>query len=108
MLIQNLSGGNQQKVVVGRWLAAQPKVMIFDEPTQGIDIGTKSQIYKLIIKLAKEGQGIILISSELIEVAKLSDRILIIRDGRMAGEMKGPLTDKDVDVLFNACAGVRG
>jgi len=108
MLIQNLSGGNQQKVVVGRWLAAQPKVMIFDEPTQGIDIGTKSQIYKLIIKLAKEGQGIILISSELIEVAKLSDWILIIRDGRMAGEMKGPLTDKDVDVLFNACAGVRG
>jgi ABC-type sugar transport system ATPase subunit len=105
MLIQNLSGGNQQKVVVGRWLAAQPKIMIFDEPTQGIDIGTKSQIYKLIIKLAKEGQGIILISSELIEVAKLSDRILIIRDGRMAGEMKGPLTDKDVDVLFNACAG---
>lgn len=103
MLIQNLSGGNQQKVIVGRWLAAQPKVLIFDEPTQGIDIGTKAQIYKLIIKLAQEGRGIILISSELIEVAKLADRILIIQNGRLVDNIKGPLSDKDVDMLFDAC-----
>lgn len=102
VLIQNLSGGNQQKVIVGRWLAAQPKVLIFDEPTRGIDIGTKSQIYKLIIKLAKEGRAIILISSELIELAKLADRILIIRNGRLVSEMQAPLDD--VDLLFDACA----
>ena len=102
MLIDNLSGGNQQKVIVGRWLAAQPKVLIFDEPTRGIDIGTKSQIYRLIIKLAEEGRGIILISSELIEVAKLADRILVVRDGRLVKEMPGPLDD--VDLLFDACA----
>ena len=101
MNIQQLSGGNQQKVVVGRWLAMSPEVIIFDEPTQGIDIGTKSQIYELIIKLACEGKGVILISSELIEVAKLSDRILIVRDGRPAGEMEGPVDN--VDLLFDAC-----
>lgn len=101
MNIQQLSGGNQQKVIVGRWLALNPEVIIFDEPTQGIDIGTKSQIYELIIKLACEGKGIILISSELIEVAKLSDRILIVRDGRLAGEMEGPIDH--VDLLFDAC-----
>ncbi|MHC4167637.1 MAG: sugar ABC transporter ATP-binding protein [Planctomycetota bacterium] len=102
MNIQQLSGGNQQKVIVGRWLAVNPEVIIFDEPTQGIDIGTKSQIYELIIKLACEGKGIILISSELIEVAKLADRILVVRDGRLAGEIEGPVDD--VDLLFDACA----
>lgn len=101
MNIQQFSGGNQQKVIVGRWLAVNPEVIIFDEPTQGIDIGTKSQIYELVIKLASEGKGIILISSELIEVAKLADRILIVRDGRLAGEMEGPVDN--VDLLFDAC-----
>ena len=102
MNIQQLSGGNQQKVIVGRWLALNPEVIIFDEPTQGIDIATKSQIYELIIKLACEGKGIILICSELIELAKLADRILVIRDGRLAAEMQGPIDD--VDLLFDACA----
>jgi ribose transport system ATP-binding protein len=101
MNIQQLSGGNQQKVIVGRWLAVNPEVIIFDEPTQGIDIGTKSQIYELIIKLASEGKGVILISSELIEVAKLADRILVVRDGRLAEEIEGPVDD--VDLLFDAC-----
>lgn len=101
MNIQQLSGGNQQKVIVGRWLALNPEVIIFDEPTQGIDIGTKSQIYELIIKLACEGKGVILISSELIEVAKLADRILVVRDGRLVGEMEGPIDN--VDLLFDAC-----
>jgi ribose transport system ATP-binding protein len=101
--IQNLSGGNQQKVVVGRWLALDSKVIIFDEPTQGIDMGTKSQIYNLIMDLACKGQGIILISSELLEIAKLADRILIIRDGRLTDELKGKGIDEDN--LFAACAG---
>ena len=103
--IQKLSGGNQQKVVVGRWLTAEPKVLIFDEPTQGIDIGTKAQMYRLIVKLASEGCGVILISSELIEVAKLSDRILIVRAGQLVGEIPGPIDD--VDMLFEHCAGKR-
>ena len=102
MEIQRLSGGNQQKVIVGRWLAAEPGVLIFDEPTQGIDVGTKAQIYRLIVELAAQGRGIILISSELIEIARLADRILVVRDGRLAGEMPGG--DVDVDALFAQCA----
>lgn len=99
--IENLSGGNQQKVIVGRWLAAESKVIIFDEPTQGIDVGTKSQMYRLIMDLARQGRAIILISSELIEITKLADRILVIRDGRLVREMQGAGTDEDS--LFAEC-----
>jgi len=101
--IQNLSGGNQQKVIVGRWLAADSKVIIFDEPTQGIDVGTKAQIYQLIVDLACKGRAIILICSELLELAKLADRILVIRDGRLVREMTGPQTDEDT--LLAECGG---
>ena len=101
MEIGHLSGGNQQKVVVGRWLAAEPDVLIFDEPTQGIDVGTKSQIYKLIVNLAAQGRGIILISSELIEISKLADRVLVLREGRIVREMIG--RDIDEERLFSAC-----
>ena len=104
--IQHLSGGNQQKVIVGRWLAAESEVLIFDEPTQGIDVGTKPQIYRLLEELACQGRGIILISSELIEIAKLADRILVIRDGRLVREIPGGETDEDQ--LFAACAGKAG
>jgi len=103
MEIQSLSGGNQQKVVVGRWLAADSDVIIFDEPTQGIDVGTKAQMYRLIMDLACDGKAIILISSELIEITKLADRILVIRNGRLVGEMMG--TETDEDTLFAECAG---
>lgn len=99
--VQLLSGGNQQKVIVGRWLCADPKVIIFDEPTQGIDVGTKAQLYELMMDLACEGRGIILISSEFIELTSLADRILVIKGGRKAGELTGPETD--VDELFAAC-----
>lgn len=99
--IQYLSGGNQQKVAVGRWLCARPKVIVFDEPTQGIDVGTKAQMYELIMDLACQGHGIILISSEFIELVSLADRILVIRDGRIAAELPGQGTD--VDDLFAAC-----
>jgi len=100
--IQFLSGGNQQKVIVGRWLCTEPEIIIFDEPTQGIDVGTKAQIYRLIMDLACEGRGIILISSELSEIANLADRILVIRDGRLVREMPGVQTD--ADALFAECS----
>ncbi len=99
--IENLSGGNQQKVIIARWLAAESKVIIFDEPTQGIDVGTKAQLYKLIMELACKGHAIILISSEMLEIAKLADRILIIQDGRMVQELSGPLDDETE--LIDAC-----
>jgi len=99
--IETLSGGNQQKVVLGRWLCREPKLLILDEPTQGIDVGTKAQIYKLIMDLACEGRGILLISSELFELVNLADRILVVRHGRMTGELAGPETD--ADALFAAC-----
>ncbi|MCM3790704.1 sugar ABC transporter ATP-binding protein [Domibacillus indicus] len=83
----DLSGGNQQKVVIGKWLSTKPKILIIDEPTNGIDIGAKSEIHKLMRKLAAEGMGIIVISSELPEVLAVSDRILIMRHGRIAGEV---------------------
>ena len=103
MSIQNLSGGNQQKVIVGRWLATRAKVIIFDEPTQGIDVGTKAQMYKLVTALACRGCGIILISSELLEIARLADRIVVIRNGRLAGQMEGGGIEEDT--LFDECAG---
>jgi ribose transport system ATP-binding protein len=99
--IQLLSGGNQQKVMVGRWLCLDPKVIIFDEPTHGIDVGTKAQVYKLIMDLACERRGIILISSEFIEIVNLADRILVIREGRLVRELPGRETD--VDALFAEC-----
>jgi ABC-type sugar transport system ATPase subunit len=99
--IQLLSGGNQQKVILARSLACDPRVLIFDEPTQGIDVGTKAQIYGMMMDLACEGKGIVLISSEFIELAELCDRLLVIRDGRLAKELPGPGTD--VDTLFSEC-----
>jgi methyl-galactoside transport system ATP-binding protein/inositol transport system ATP-binding protein len=84
-LIQNLSGGNQQKVLVARWLMTKPDILIFDEPTRGIDVLTKSEIHKLITALAGEGKSIIMISSELPEVMGMSDRIMIMYQGKVAG-----------------------
>jgi ABC-type sugar transport system ATPase subunit len=101
--IETLSGGNQQKAILGRWLCRDPRVLLLDEPTQGIDVGTKTQIYRLIMDLACEGRGILLISSEFFELVNLADRILILRDGRLVGEMPGPGTE--VDAVFRACVG---
>lgn len=83
----NLSGGNQQKVILARWMAIQPKLVIFDEPTKGIDVGAKAEIYHMICETAKKGVAVILISSELTEVIGLSDRILVMKDGRLRGEV---------------------
>ena len=86
--VRNLSGGNQQKVVLGKWLTADSSVLIFDEPTRGIDVGAKSEIYRLLNTLAKEGKSIIMISSELPEVLRMSHRILVMCEGRITGELK--------------------
>ncbi|WP_113674907.1 sugar ABC transporter ATP-binding protein [Vallitalea guaymasensis] len=85
--IVELSGGNQQKAIVARWLATNPKVLILDEPTKGIDVGAKAEFYKLICDCAKNGMGVILISSELPEVIGLSDRIIVMKDGYITGEV---------------------
>jgi putative multiple sugar transport system ATP-binding protein len=86
-LALNLSGGNQQKVVLSKWLFANPEILILDEPTRGIDVGAKYEIYTIINRLASEGKGIILISSELPEILGVSDRIYVMRDGKIVGEM---------------------
>ncbi len=92
-LIMNLSGGNQQKVVLGKWLLRNPRVLMLDEPTRGIDIGAKREIYRILERLSIEGTAIVLISSESDEVYDLSDRIIVMRDGRFSREFKrGDLT----------------
>ncbi len=85
--VKNLSGGNQQKVIVGKWLTADTDVLIFDEPTRGIDVGAKSEIYKLLNELAQQGKAIMMISSELPEILRMSHRILVMCEGRITGEL---------------------
>jgi ribose transport system ATP-binding protein len=85
--LKNLSGGNQQKVIIGKWLTRDCDILIFDEPTRGIDIGAKSEIYKLLESLAASGKSIIMISSELPEVLRVSHRIIVMCEGRVTGEM---------------------
>ncbi|GAA1995387.1 sugar ABC transporter ATP-binding protein [Microbacterium ulmi] len=82
-----LSGGNQQKVVLAKWLATEPKVLIIDEPTRGIDVGTKAEVHRLLSQLAADGKGILMISSELPEVLGMADRILVMREGRLTAEI---------------------
>ncbi len=87
--IQSLSGGNQQKVLIGRWLANDPDVLILDEPTRGIDVGAKYEIYCIIAELAKQGKSIIMISSEMAELIGMSDRVMVMCDGRVTGFIDG-------------------
>lgn len=88
-LIQSLSGGNQQKVIISRWLANNPDVLIMDEPTRGIDVGAKYEIYQIMIELAKQGKGIIMISSEMPELIGVSNRIMVMCNGKITGEVSG-------------------
>jgi ribose transport system ATP-binding protein len=84
---RNLSGGNQQKIVVAKWLTSDTDILIFDEPTRGIDVGAKSEIYRLLNDLAAEGKSIVMISSELPEILRMSHRILVMCEGRITGEV---------------------
>jgi ABC-type sugar transport system ATPase subunit len=86
-LVMNLSGGNQQKVVIGKWMATNPRILILDEPTRGIDVGSKKEIHQLMSLLAKSGVAIIMISSELPEIMGMSDRIIVMHEGRIKGEL---------------------
>ncbi len=86
----SLSGGNQQKALLSRWLEIQPKVLILDEPTRGVDIGAKSEIYRIIDELARKGLAVLVISSELPEVIGICDRVLVMREGHIEGEVGGP------------------
>ena len=94
-LIQSLSGGNQQKVLIGRWLANDPEVLILDEPTRGIDVGAKYEIYQLIIDLANRGKTVLMVSSEMPELLGVCDRILVMSGGRLAGEVDAKTTSQE-------------
>ncbi len=92
--IGSLSGGNQQKVIIGRWLLTQPEILMLDEPTRGIDVGAKFEIYQLILELAKKDKGIIIISSEMPELLGITDRIMVMSNGRVAGIVNTKETDQ--------------
>jgi ribose transport system ATP-binding protein len=103
-----LSGGNQQKVVLGKWLARQPRVLIFDEPTRGVDVGARSEIYALMDQLAGAGVAILMISSDLEEILGMSDRVLVLHEGVLAGELpRSALGEEAVMHLATGAKGVR-
>ena len=95
-LVKNLSGGNQQKVILARWLATNPKVLILDEPTRGIDVGAKAEIQKLVLLLAEEGKSCLFISSELDEVLRTSHRIVVLRDQKKVNEFTGEVSEREI------------
>jgi ribose transport system ATP-binding protein len=88
-IVRNLSGGNQQKVVLAKWLYADAKIIIFDEPTRGIDIGAKEEIYKLMVELAKEGKCILMVSSDMLELIAMCNRVIVMRQGKIVAELEG-------------------
>jgi ribose transport system ATP-binding protein len=97
---RTLSGGNQQKVVLARWLALRPRVLILDEPTRGVDIGCKSEIYTLMTRLAEQGVAIWMISSEMEELLAMSDRVVVMHEGRISGELTGEgITEEHIMML---------
>src|SRR5437764_975898 len=98
--VHNLSGGNQQKVVIAEWLTADTEILIFDEPTRGIDVGAKSEIYHLLNELAKQGKAIIMISSELPEILRMSHRIVVMCEGRIRGELSGAEATQEKIMTF--------
>ncbi len=98
-LVVNLSGGNQQKVVIAKWLVRNCDILIFDEPTRGIDVGAKNEIYKLMNKLAEEGKSIIMISSEMTEILRMSDRIIVMCEGKKTGEIN--IEDVSQEAIMN-------
>jgi len=83
--IENLSGGNQQKVLIGRWLLTNPKILILDEPTKGVDVGAKAEIHRLVAEFVRDGVAVIMISSEMPEILGMSDRVMVMHEGRVTG-----------------------
>ncbi|MEP5759385.1 MAG: sugar ABC transporter ATP-binding protein [Litoreibacter sp.] len=104
--VGNLSGGNQQKVVIAKWLATQPKIIILDEPTKGIDIGSKAAVHEFMAELAQQGLAVIMVSSEIPEIMGMSDRVIVMREGRIATELERK--DMSPEALVSHAAGVRG
>ena len=94
--MKQLSGGNQQKVIIARWLATDPEFLILDEPTRGIDVGTKTEIQKLVVELARQGKSVIFISSEIEEMLRTCNRLAVLRDGEKVGELTENLTQESV------------
>ena len=105
-VVRGLSGGNQQKVVLSKWLAAEPRILILDEPTHGVDVGTKADVHRTISHLAAQGLSILLISSELPEILGMSDRVLVMQEGRLVAEL--PRDEATQERIIEAAAGVRG
>jgi ribose transport system ATP-binding protein len=102
--VQFLSGGNQQKVVLARWLSIDPLVVLMDEPTRGIDVGAKHRVYELMRELTRQGVAVLMVSSELPEVIGMSDRILVMRDGRLAGELPAGSSEEAVLAMATGAA----
>jgi ABC-type sugar transport system ATPase subunit len=95
--VNNLSGGNQQKVVLAKWLSSEPKVLIMDEPTRGVDVGAKAEVHALMSRLAQQGMGILMISSEMPEIIGMSDRVIVMCQGRVTGEFdRGEMTQEEI------------
>jgi len=102
-----LSGGNQQRVVIAKWLATKPKILIVDEPTRGVDIGAKAELHALLRDLAAEGMAILMISSDMPEVLAVSDRILVMHQGRLAGELSAENATQEAVMSFAMGLGAR-
>jgi ribose transport system ATP-binding protein len=96
--VGTLSGGNQQKVLIGRWLLTEPEVLLLFDITRGVDVGTKHDIYQLVVKLAAEGKALLYYSSETEEIAQLCHRVLVMREGRVVSELSGPAADAEAIV----------
>ena len=94
--MNNLSGGNQQKVVIAKWLATKPRILILDEPTRGIDVAAKAEVHRMMAELADQGVAILLISSELPEILALSDRVLVMHEGRVKAILRGEASQKTI------------
>jgi ABC-type sugar transport system ATPase subunit len=104
-IVQNLSGGNQQKVVLAKWLSVDPRVLLLDDPTRGIDVGSKAEIHHLLNQLTREGHAVMLISSELPELLAMSDRLLVMYRGRIVDELpRAEATEERVMALMTGAA----
>jgi rhamnose transport system ATP-binding protein len=97
--VSTLSGGNQQKVVLAKWLSTDPRVLIVDEPTRGIDVGTKSEVHRLLSQLAADGMAVVMVSSELPEVLGMADRVLVMHEGRLVDDIPRVRADEDTVML---------